>query len=183
MDLQETSLKRHRVSSRRMRTSWKGIKPPGTIPIRGATPIFITVCALSTAKGMSLIMHMLHHISFGVLDLDKAADFYDAVLGCLGFVRVWTDATAVGYGVEGEGDKFAIMLVKGTLAIPQEGFHLAFSAESREQVDLFYAAALKHGGVGELPPALHPEYGPSYYAAYVTDPEGYYIEAVINTEI
>ena len=72
VDLQETSLKRHRVSSRRMRTSWKGIKPPGTIPIRGATPIFITVCALSTAKGMSLIMHMLHHISWrGIIKVQR----------------------------------------------------------------------------------------------------------------
>jgi hypothetical protein len=34
---------------------------------------------------------MLHHISLGSLDIDRAALFYDAVLFPLGYVRVWSD--------------------------------------------------------------------------------------------
>jgi signal peptidase I len=41
---------------------------------------------------------MLHHISFAVSDLARAAAFYDATLAALGCVRVWTHETAVGYG-------------------------------------------------------------------------------------
>ena len=35
-------------------------------------------------------MHMLHHFSLAVADLDRSAGFYDAVLAPLGFGRVWT---------------------------------------------------------------------------------------------
>ena len=48
---------------------------------------------------------MLHHISLGVADLERAARFYDTALATLGYVRVWSDATAVGYGLPGGGDK------------------------------------------------------------------------------
>lgn len=34
---------------------------------------------------------MLHHISLGVSDIDRAVAFYDAVFAPLGFVRVWED--------------------------------------------------------------------------------------------
>ena len=56
-------------------------------------------------------MHMLHHISFGVCDIERAMTFYDAVLAPLGYVRVWEDLRpgeadqAVGYGIASEGDK------------------------------------------------------------------------------
>ena len=46
-------------------------------------------------------MHMLHHLSFAVADLARSAAFYDATLSLLGYVRVWTDETAVGYGSPG----------------------------------------------------------------------------------
>ena len=54
---------------------------------------------------------MLHHLSFAVADLARSAAFYDATLSELGYVRVWTHKTAVGYGLPGGGDKFAIKLL------------------------------------------------------------------------
>ena len=33
---------------------------------------------------------MLHHLSFGTVDLARATAFYDAVLSALGYARVWT---------------------------------------------------------------------------------------------
>jgi len=64
---------------------------------------------------------------------------------------------------------------------PGEGFHLAFTASDRAAVDAFHAAALRHGGADNGPPGLRPHYGPGYYAAFVIDPDGYRIEAVINS--
>lgn len=55
-------------------------------------------------------MHMLHHLSFAVADLVRSATFYDAALAPLGYVRVWADETAVGYGSSGGDDEFAIKL-------------------------------------------------------------------------
>ncbi len=121
---------------------------------------------------------MLHHLSFGVTDLNRSAAFYDAVLTPLGYVRVWSDAQAVGYGLPGGGDKFAIKLYPGEVTSPGPGFHLAFAAPSREAVDRFHAAALEHGGRDAGDPRLWPEYEEHYYAGFATDPDGYRIEAV-----
>jgi catechol 2,3-dioxygenase-like lactoylglutathione lyase family enzyme len=125
---------------------------------------------------------MLHHLSFAVADLNRSSAFYDSVLAELGYVQVWADETAVGYGLPGGGDRFAIKLRSGRLKIPGEGFHVAFSAPSRAAVDAFYRAALKHGGRDNGGSGLHPEYGPRYYAAFVIDPDGYRVEAVENLQ-
>lgn len=125
-------------------------------------------------------MPMLHHFSLAVTDLERAAKFYDAVLSPLGYQRVWTHKTAVGYGSPGGGDKFAIKLRPERVAVPGEGFHVAFSAPSREAVSAFYKAALKHGGKDNGAAGLHLEYGEHYFAAFIFDPDGYRIEAVIN---
>ena len=125
---------------------------------------------------------MLHHISFAVADLHRSAAFYDAALSTLGYVRVWTDETAIGYGPPGGGDKFAIKL-RERVAVPGSGFHLAFAAPDREAVAAFHHAALAHGGRDNGAPGLRSHYGPNYYAAFVFDPDGYRIEAVLNGPI
>lgn len=129
---------------------------------------------------------MLHHISFGVSEIRRSAAFYDAVLAALGYVRVWTDMqdgdpdAAVGYGYAGGGDQFALKLRAQKQLAPGPGFHLAFRAPDQASVQRFHAAALAHGGSDNGPPGLRPDYGPDYYAAFVIDPDGYPIEAVIS---
>ena len=122
---------------------------------------------------------MLHHVSFGVADLRRLAAFYDAALSALGYVRVWEDETAIGYGAAGAGDKLAIKLQKSGALAPGPGFHLALAAPSRESVVAFHRAALGHGGRDNGAPGLREHYGPDYYAAFVVDPDGHRIEAVI----
>jgi catechol 2,3-dioxygenase-like lactoylglutathione lyase family enzyme len=124
---------------------------------------------------------MLHHFSLGVADIARSAAFYDAALSALGYARVWEDETAVGYGPPGGGDKFAIRLERGGVVAPGAKCHFAFAAPSREAVAHFYEAALRHGGRDKGAPGLCPEYGAHYFAAFVIDPDGYRIEAVINT--
>ena len=125
---------------------------------------------------------MLHHVSFAVANLSASGAFYDAALGALGYRRVFEDDTAIGYGIEDGKDKFCLKLRSPAVA-PGPGFHLAFSAASRGAVDLFHSAALAVGGQDNGPPGLRPHYGPSYYAAFLVDPDGHHIEAVINAPV
>jgi catechol 2,3-dioxygenase-like lactoylglutathione lyase family enzyme len=120
---------------------------------------------------------MLGHLSFGVRDLERAGRFYDSALSPIGFVRVWTEVDGIGYGLPGQGDKFAIFSRSGATA-PGEGFHLAFDAPDRHAVDAFHLAATAAGGTDNGKPGLRPHFGETYYAAFVIDPDGYRLEAV-----
>lgn len=131
--------------------------------------------------------NMLHHISFAVTDIERAASFYDPTLAALGYVRVFEDlrpgesGQAIGYGLEGQGDGFCIKQASASSASPGHGFHLAFAAPSRRSVHEFHQHALQHGGQDNGGPGPRPGYGPNYYACFVIDPDGHHLEAVINS--
>jgi catechol 2,3-dioxygenase-like lactoylglutathione lyase family enzyme len=120
----------------------------------------------------------LGHLSLGVADLARSIAFYDAALAPLGGVRVWRDERGAGYGPPGGGDRLALKRQAAPVRPPGPGFHLAFDAPDRAAVDAFHAAALAHGGTCDGPPGLRPQYGPTYYAAFVIDPDGHRLEAV-----
>jgi len=122
---------------------------------------------------------MLSHLSFGVRDLARAGAFYDACLAPLGVVRVWGNPHGLGYGPPDGNDKLALFPVPDPDVRLAAGprFHLAFAAPDPAAVDAFYAAAMAHGGTCEGPPGLRPHYGPTYYAAFVRDPDGHKLEA------
>ena len=123
---------------------------------------------------------VLHHVSLGTNNMEKALAFYDAVLGTLGLKRVMDFAPhAVAYGVDapvfwigGAHD--------GAKASVGNGVHLGFAASSKEAVAAFHEAALKHGGTDDGPPGPRPLYGPDYYGAFVRDPDGNKIEACLH---
>lgn len=121
---------------------------------------------------------MLGHLSICVKDIKKAAAFYDAALAPLGVVRMWTDADAVGYGPAGQVLEPLMIIQKPGATPPGEGFHLAFNAPDHAAVDAFHAAGIANGGTDNGPPGLRPQYSPTYYAAFVIDPDGWRLEAV-----
>ncbi|MFO0554075.1 MAG: VOC family protein [Polyangiaceae bacterium] len=125
---------------------------------------------------------MVDHISIGVADLARASAFYDAALSALGYVRLSENARAVCYGPPGfTGEApFAILHHGADARAPGPGFHLAFTASSRAAVEAFHARALANGGVDDGPPGLRAHYGPGYYAAFVRDPDGHRLEAVLH---
>lgn len=122
---------------------------------------------------------MIHHLSLGVRDLQASARFYDGALGALGFRRVFEDDDAIGYGIHDDEDILCLKL-RDDAAAPGPGFHLAFTAPTRAAVDAFHAAGMDMGGLDNGGPALREDYGPHYYAAFLVDPDGHRIEAVVK---
>ena len=103
--------------------------------------------------------------------------FYDAALTPLGWVRLWDSPRGLGYGPPGGGEKLNLFPYPDA-SPPGPGFHLAFDAAGRDAVDAFHAAALAAGGTDRGVPGPRPDYGPAYYAAFVSDLDGYRLEAV-----
>ncbi|WUR14232.1 VOC family protein [[Empedobacter] haloabium] len=122
---------------------------------------------------------MIHHLSLGVRDLAASAAFYDGALGALGFRRVFEDDDAIGYGTVDDEDILCLKLRPDAVA-PGAGFHLAFAAPGQAAVDAFHEAGLRAGGFDNGAAGLREEYGPTYYAAFLVDPDGHRVEAVFK---
>jgi len=96
----------------------------------------------------------------------------------LGYGRVLDFGEVVGYGKDGNAD-FWIGHYEGQPETQRE-MHLAFQAPDQDAVEAFYAKALELGAVSLHEPRTWPEYHPGYYAAFVRDPDGNNVEAVIH---
>jgi catechol 2,3-dioxygenase-like lactoylglutathione lyase family enzyme len=117
---------------------------------------------------------VLDHVGLEVADLARSARFYDALFSRLGIRRIHDGPSAIAYGRH--EPRFWIVARQRP---PAPGFgHIAIAAAGRVAVDAAYAAALDAGGRDDGPPALRPQYGPRYYAAYLLDPDGLRIELV-----
>ena len=125
-------------------------------------------------------MSAISHITLGTNDKARAASFYDAVLGVLGFSRLpKPPEKPLAYDKNGVMPTIYIYNPEdGRPATWGNGTHIAFVAETRSQVDAFHEAALSLGGMDEGKPGPRPHYGPNYYAAYVRDPDGNKLQAV-----
>lgn len=124
---------------------------------------------------------MIDHMGISVSDIARSRRFYEAALAPLGLSvqmeatpeQTESGGTAIGFG-KGGNPFFWI----GDNEQVGQGLHVAFQADSHEQVQAFHAAALGAGGRDNGPPGPRPIYGPAYYAAFVLDPDGANIEAV-----
>ncbi len=124
---------------------------------------------------------MYSHITIGSNDLQRAAEFYDAVLATLGIERRLTrEGALLGYQGEGLDWFFVLRPFDGNPATIGNGVHVAFAAPSRAQVDAFHAAALANGGTDEGPPGPRPQYHEHYYGAYVRDLDGNKLQAACH---
>ena len=119
---------------------------------------------------------MFDHVSIGVRDIAQSKRFYDAALKPLGCSCLSESEGSLGYGSK----SVALWIGAAERPVPPEpksGLHFCFAAPTRKSVDAFHAAALGAGGRDNGAPGLRADYGPSYYAAFVIDPDGYRIEA------
>jgi catechol 2,3-dioxygenase-like lactoylglutathione lyase family enzyme len=118
----------------------------------------------------------IDHVKIPCTDLDASRAFYSTALAPFRYELVYDGETSLGFGMGDGGDDdepFALELV----GMPPVRTHIAFTADSDEQVDAFHAAALAAGATDNGAPGERP-YGAYYYAAFVLDPDGHNIEAV-----
>ena len=123
---------------------------------------------------------MIDHITFGVSDYARSTAFYDAALAPLGIKQVMKVPKAViGIDSVGYGDSRPFFWIAEQDATRGK-LHIALTAKTRGEVDAFHAAALAAGGTDNGGPGVRPHYHPSYYGAFVLDPDGHNIEAVCH---
>jgi catechol 2,3-dioxygenase-like lactoylglutathione lyase family enzyme len=115
---------------------------------------------------------MIDHVSVGVRDLERAAQFYERTLAPLGLSRLVTRPATVGFGKS--YPEFWINLRAEMTPVQRDsGVHICLRAKSTGEVDAFHA-----GGTSDGAPGLRPHDRVRYYAAFIVDPDGNRIEAV-----
>lgn len=127
---------------------------------------------------------MLDHVGLAVSDIAKSRAFYEAALKPIGMEVLMTSSpeqtesggSALMFGKPGEEPSFVIADNERV----GQGNHVAFEANSREEVEAFHAAALAAGGTDNGAPGFREKYAPNYYAAFVLDPDGFNVEAVFH---
>jgi catechol 2,3-dioxygenase-like lactoylglutathione lyase family enzyme len=120
---------------------------------------------------------VLDHLSIQCEDVSASATFYDVVLAPLGGGRVMDFGQVIGYGVGGRPTFWLGPLTTGE---PNREIHVAFAALDRATVEAFFEAAVAAGAEPLHEPRVWPEYHPSYYGAFVRDPDGNNVEAVCH---
>src|SRR5690606_19861778 len=127
-------------------------------------------------KIIIILFTMIAHTSINVSDYQKSKKFYQDILKPLGYELKMEFGTSGGF-FDGKNTDLWISEKKVT-----DNNHVAFHAETRQQVDQFYQAALQAGGKDNGKPGLRPDYSENYYAAFILDPDGHNIEAVCFAE-
>jgi catechol 2,3-dioxygenase-like lactoylglutathione lyase family enzyme len=117
---------------------------------------------------------MIDHVGLPVSDYARSKEFYSAALAPLGFeLAMEFGGHAAGFAREGK-PWFWIHQAESAVT----GVHVALRATDTATVDAFHEAALAAGGEDNGPPGIREHYHPTYYAAFVHDPDGNNVEAV-----
>jgi catechol 2,3-dioxygenase-like lactoylglutathione lyase family enzyme len=127
----------------------------------------------------------IDHLNLPVDDLPRSVAFYEAALAPLGIGTLF--AVPPGQGQKamhafGVHPKPFFWLVQRDAPGPRydADTHVAFTADDRATVDAFHAAALAAGATSLREPGIWAEYHPTYYGAFVADPDGVNLEAVCH---
>jgi catechol 2,3-dioxygenase-like lactoylglutathione lyase family enzyme len=120
---------------------------------------------------------MIDHLSTYATDYEATKRFYRQALEPLGYgiQMEFPDRRVCAFGPAGKPAFWVIGV--STAASPR---HVAFAAPDRGAVAAFHRAALAAGGSDHGAPGLRPDYHPSYFGAFVLDPDGNNVEAVCH---
>lgn len=114
---------------------------------------------------------MFTHMTIGSNDLDKARNFYDKVLGTLGYKRLM-DVPGKMHAWGDAAPQFIVLKpADGKPATVGNGLTVGFAASSRAAVHEFHKAAMALGAKDEGAPGPR-SFTPTAYAAYVRDLDG-----------
>ena len=117
---------------------------------------------------------MFDHIGLRVKDLDASVRFYTAALAPLGYEATSQDESVAAFGARGQSS----LWLYADARLAHSLVHLAFTANTRAAVDAFYREGLKARGRDNGAPGVRSDYSPTYYAAFLFDPDGNNVEAV-----
>ena len=118
---------------------------------------------------------VIDHMWIGVRDLGRAAAFYKLIARHIGLREgaTWDGAVQM----RGPWATFALVADGRP---PTTGLHFAFTVPDRQTVADFHAAAVAAGYTDNGAPGIRAQYSPGYYGAFVLDPDGNNIEAVVH---
>src|ERR1700756_3363098 len=117
---------------------------------------------------------MFDHIGLRVKDLDASVRFYTAALAPLGYEATSQDESVAAFGAGGQSS----LWLYADAQLAHSLVHLAFTANTRAAVDAFYREGRKARGRDNGAPGVRRDYAPTYYAAFLFDPDGNNVEAM-----
>lgn len=129
----------------------------------------------------------VHHVDLSLRHIAEAEPLYDLVLTHIGYRRGKPYPNGGGeWDLPGSYESIGISPSKGPNRDREHDryssglHHIAWSAESREDVDALYEKLKAFGATILDPPADYPEYnqGRGYYAVFFSDPDGIKLEYV-----
>ena len=114
---------------------------------------------------------MIGYVTFGTNDINRAAEFYDALLQEIGASRMMESEKFVAWAVA--PDQPALSVTKpfdGEAASVGNGVMVALAVNNRDKVDALYQKAIDLGESDEGAPGPRGDSG--FYAAYFRDLDG-----------
>jgi catechol 2,3-dioxygenase-like lactoylglutathione lyase family enzyme len=129
----------------------------------------------------------VHHIDLTVKNAEASFAFYESVLGFMGYKLQEQTEFGFDFDLTTPGAPFTsigIRDARGPNASRAHDrytiglHHIAWAAQSRADVDAMHAHLIKIGAQILFPPSDYPEYGPTYYAVFFSDPDGLKLEFV-----
>src|SRR5690349_20624609 len=119
---------------------------------------------------------MFDHVTIRAADSNVSERFYRLVLEVLDVQSTYSGAELV------EWDDFSIAPADAEHPATRN-LHVGFVAPSREHVDAFWRAGVDAGYESDGEPGERPIYTPSYYGAFLRDPDGNSVEAVRHDDV
>lgn len=114
---------------------------------------------------------MIGYVTLGTNDIQRAAAFYDALLGVIGAGRFMESENFIAWAVA--PDKPSLGVIKpydGKPATAGNGTMISLTVDSNAKVDAVHRKAMELGGKDEGPPG--PRGTAGFYAAYFRDLDG-----------
>lgn len=124
---------------------------------------------------------MFSHVMLGANDIQASKAFYDAALGAIGIKPGVIDPKGRLFYFTRTGTFALTKPLNGEPASCGNGSTIGFAVDSPEQADAWHAAGLANGGTAcEDPPGVREGGGMKLYLAYLRDPAGNKICAMMR---
>lgn len=116
---------------------------------------------------------MFSHIMLGADDIEASKKFYDATLGVLGAKPGIVDPKGRVIYMNKGGMLLLTKPIDGQPASCGNGSTIGFAVESQEEANAWHEAGIANGGTAiEDPPGIREGAGMKLYLAYLRDPSG-----------